>query len=170
MSENNYQDSSSFTASGKPKLPTGINVLTILTLIWCAVELYSNLSNFFGGRKKLDDAITASEKFKDADVPKFAKNFFGPDMIAMLEKAYENRVPMFILGLVATLLCIYGAIQMRQLKKQGYILWLVGELLPILSIIIFIGAGFYANLTGIMLIFPILFIILYTAQRKHLVK
>jgi len=44
------------------KLPTGLNVLTILTFIGAAFELYSSVSNFFNGRKALEEFDKASEK------------------------------------------------------------------------------------------------------------
>jgi hypothetical protein len=149
------------------KLPTGLNVLTILTLVWCAYELYSTVSNFFKGEKALKELIDAREKM-GPEVPGWAKNMVGPDMEAMLGKAIENKVPMVVIGLVAVSLCIYGALEMRKLKKQGYLLWLVGEILPIISAIIFIGGVFFKTFAAFFLIFPAIFIVLYTVQRKHL--
>ena len=57
---------------------------------------------------------------------------------------------------------------MRKLQKNGYYMWLIGELLPIVGTLIFIGIGFFTGTTGFFLIFPLLFIILYTTQLKHL--
>jgi tryptophan-rich sensory protein len=77
-----------------------------------------------------------------------------------------------ILALVGIALCFYGAMQMRNLKKQGYLIYVVGEILPIISFAIFVGFG--GLFGGIAMIFSTLiaavFIILYTLQRKHLVN
>jgi hypothetical protein len=59
---------------------------------------------------------------------------------------------------------------MRKLKKQGYFLWLIGEILPWVAMFIFIGGVFLKTFMVWFLIFPVLFIILYTLQRKHLVN
>jgi hypothetical protein len=150
------------------KLPTGLNVLTILTLIMCAYELYSAFNNFLSGRKAIEKLTEAQEKMGDA--PGWVKKLAGPDVLMMMEKSLENKMPILIMALVAVALSVYGALEMRKLKKQGYILWLIGELLPVISVAIFIGSSFFKTIYVWMLIFPAIFILLYTMQRKHLVK
>ncbi len=92
--------------------------------------------------------------------------------LEMAKKQYDNRLIILILGLVGVGLCFYGAMQMRNLKKQGYLFYVVGELIPIISSVALVGFG---NLfAGIGVIFTTLiaavFIILYTTQRKALVN
>jgi hypothetical protein len=67
-------------------------------------------------------------------------------------------------------LCVFGAIQMRQLKKQGYFLYLIGELLPLVAVFLFMGIGALKGFGAITLVIPLVFIILYTMQRKHLIN
>jgi ribose/xylose/arabinose/galactoside ABC-type transport system permease subunit len=90
----------------------------------------------------------------------------------MIKKTYENRMMILIFALVGVALCFYGAMQMRNLKKQGYLIYVVGEILPIISFAVFIGFG--SLFGGITMIFStliaVVFIILYTLQRKHLVN
>jgi hypothetical protein len=88
----------------------------------------------------------------------------------MLTKNLENKIPMLIIGLVAIALCFYGALQMRKLKKQGFIIYLVGQVLPFLNTALFVGLFMFSGIaflfgTGI----TVLFILLYLTQRKHLV-
>ena len=154
-----------FDENAKPKLPSGINVLTILTFIGCAWELYSNFNNFIGGKKALEEFEKAQEKL--AEAPAWARKFAGPEVHEMMMQSFNNKVPVLIIGLVAVALCVYGALQMRKLKKEGYFLWLVGEILPFIGSAIFIPA-FYGTIFIYFAIFPLLFIILYTLQRKHL--
>jgi hypothetical protein len=160
-------DQIDFNEMDEKKLPTGLNVLTILTFIACAYELYTSIKNFIGGAdalKKLDEA-----QAKMAEAPAWAKQFAGPEMRELLQQSLDNKLPMLIISLVATSLCVYGAIEMRKLKKQGYFLWLIGEILPYISVAIFASA-FFKTFVVYFMIFPIIFIILYTVQRKHLVK
>ena len=152
----------------KPKIPSGINVLTILTFIWCAYECYSAIKNFFGGEKALQQLEEAQTKLESA--PAWAKKMAGPEVMEVVRKGLENKVPILIIGLLATGLCVYGAMEMRKLKKQGYIFWLIGEILPWISMLIFIGPVIFSTFIGYFIIFPILFIILYTVQRKHLIN
>lgn len=149
------------------KLPSGLNVLTILTFIGSAWELYNTVSNFISGRKALVEFEKNQEKL--AEAPAWAKKLAGPDVHDMMVKALDNKIPLFIFGLVGVLLCVYGALQMRKLKKEGYTLWLIGEILPWIGTIIFLPV-FFKTIFAYFMIFPVLFIILYTIQRKHLVK
>lgn len=149
------------------KLPSLLNVLTILTFIGCAIELFFGSLNFIKGRKNLDDLEELQSSGKLDDAPDFMKKMAGPEALENARLAYENRIPLFVIALVGIGLCLYGAIQMRKLQKNGYYMWLIGELLPIVGSIIFIGIGF-AGAMSFMLIFPVLFIILYTTQLKHL--
>lgn len=150
------------------KLPAFLNVLTILTLIWCAVELYQTISNFIGGKKAIEEFEKNADKMDQA--PAWAKSMMGPEMHEVILKSYDNRIPITIVALIAIGLCVYGALEMRKLKKQGYFLWLAGELLPIVSLLIFIGGVFFKTFMVYFLIFPLLFIILYTVNKKHLTK
>ncbi len=167
MTPETTPDVLSFDETVKPKLPTGLNVLTILTFIGCAWELYSNVKNFFGGRKALEEMEKAQEKL--AEAPAWARKLAGPEVQEMMLQSLNNKVPLLIIGLIAVTLCFYGALQMRKLKKEGYILWLVGEILPFIGSAIFIPALFNTMFIYFS-IFPLLFIVLYTLQRKHLTK
>jgi hypothetical protein len=150
------------------KLPTGLNVLTILTFIGCAYELYSNVSNFLKGRKAIEEMEKAQEQM--AAAPSWAKKMMGPDMMEFITKSFENRIPLLIVGLIGTALCVYGALEMRKQKMQGYYLWLAGEILPWIGIILFTGTIIFKTFIVWFLIIPIIFILLYTLQRKHLIN
>lgn len=167
MNQETTPDVLNFEQNSKPKLPTGLNVLTILTFIWCAFELFSNINNFLGSKKSLEDMEKAQEQL--ANAPAWAKKMAGPEVQEMLQQSLNNKVPLLIIGLVAVSLCVYGAIQMRKLKKEGYYIWLVGEVLPFISAAIFTPALF-STIYIYFIIFPLIFIILYTLQRKRLIN
>lgn len=154
-----------FDENVKPKLPTGLNVLTILTFIGSAYQLYTTISSFISGKDELAELEKAGEQLKEG--PAWAKIFTGPEVQEMMAKAIENRIPLFILGLIAIALCVYGAIEMRKLKKQGYTLWLIGEVLPYIGVAIFLPS-FFNTIFASFIIIPAIFILLYTLQRKHL--
>jgi hypothetical protein len=93
----------------------------------------------------------------------------GPDPIGDARAMLDNKLPIFLLALVAIALCLYGAIQMRKWKRSGFTFYLIGELLPLLTGYLFIGSS---TLTGFRFVvgvfFTALFIILYATQLKHL--
>lgn len=165
----NHDDTSmlNFAEGNKPKLPSGLNVLTILTFIGCAFALIGSIWSFITAKSSYEKMIDAQDKMENA--PAWAKSLMSPEMIEMSRKSLENRVPILILGIVGVALCFYGALQMRQLKKQGYIMWLLGEILPLVAAVFFVGFGIFSGFYLLILLFPVAFIILYTTQRKHLV-
>ena len=155
------------------KLPQMLNVLTILTYIGCAFAAIGAVYNYFtisASYKLVESMTSATEGLGGAE----SKTFQGiiNQSAEIVKKQYDNRLMIMLLALVGAVLCFYGAMQMRNLKKQGYMFYVIGELLPILSFAIFVGFG--SLFGGIAMIFgtliAALFIILYTTQRKYLVN
>ncbi|HMC86706.1 MAG TPA: hypothetical protein VKI61_14360 [Chitinophagaceae bacterium] len=164
------QASDFLTATGeKPKIPSGINVLTILTFIGCAIGLLGSVYNFANAKSGLDKMEAAINSPDYENMPAMAKKFMNPEALEIARKSYENRIPITVIGFIGIGLCLYGAIQMRQLKKQGYYMYLAGEILPFIPSVIFLGIGSLTGLTGIIAIcITLLFVILYSAQSKYL--
>lgn len=155
------------------KLPSGLNVLTILTFIGCATwptGLVAYVLQYFGAKKGLDAMEEMINSGKVDELPAFARSFYSPEMLEQSRIAYENRLPIFIIGLVSIALCFYGALQMRKLKKQGYLLYVIGQALPFIASIIFIGFSSVTSTIALVFIGIVaLFVLLYTMQRKYLI-
>ena len=149
------------------KLPSMLNVLTILTFIGSGFGLVGAIIGYFTAPANYQRQLELQDKIQD--MPGFVKNLMGPNPLEAARKQLENRLPIMLLYIVASLLCLYGAIQMRQWKKSGFSIYIIGDLVPFLAAIIFIGA---ATLTGMGVIFSILitivFVILYATQLKYL--
>jgi hypothetical protein len=154
---------------GKPAMPSSLNVLTILTIIGSILGLIMSVYSFITAKKTYETMRETIESGKLDEAPKWAKGMMNPDSLEMYRKMLENKLPILILGLVASALCLYGALEMRKLKKQGYMFWLIGELLPFATTILFIGMTAFSGFGLLAALFPVVFIILYTVNRKHLV-
>jgi hypothetical protein len=80
------------------------------------------------------------------------------------------------IDLLAALVCLFGVILMWKLKKNGFYLYVIGEITPFIGGVATVGltglfsfaGGFMSIIAGLMMIFPILFIILYTLNFKYL--
>lgn len=156
----------------KPKLPTGLNVLTILSLIGCAIQLISSVWGYFSAKKTYDSKDKVLEQMNNPDMPAFAKSMMGKpeDFIAMVTKNFENRLPILLLSLVSVALCFYGIMQMRKLKKQGFLFYTVGELLPFVTMALFVGTFAMSGIAFMVgAAIALLFILMYAANRKHLI-
>jgi uncharacterized membrane protein len=160
-------DSINFSEEEKPTLSSGLNVLTILTFIGSGIALISAFWTYFTVEKSYDTILKAQENM--ANAPAFVKSLMGPEMVENAKKSVDNKLPILILTVVGAALCIYGALEMRKLKKQGFVLWLAGELLPIAGIAIFLGFALFQGFAALFMLIPIAFIILYAVQRKNLV-
>jgi hypothetical protein len=168
---NKTNDSLSANEFETDKLPSGLNVLTILTFIGSAFALLGGMWTFYNAKKTFETKDKIMEQMNSGSMPSWLKSFM-PDMThfeEMVTKSYENRIPILILTLIGAVLCIVGAMQMRKRQKQGYLFYVIGEILPLITSAFFIG---FFTMSGTGAIFGIaltlLFIILYTIQRKHL--
>ena len=157
-------------AMEEKKLPSGLNTLTILTIIGCAVGLIFSVWGFTNAEKRVTDMEKAMASPDFDKMPDFAKKMMTPEALEVTRTAATNKVPILIISLVGVTLCFVAALQMRKQKMQGYYLYLLGEIFPVICIPIFMGMAAYKGFGIIGLIIPVLFVILYTVQRKHLTK
>jgi hypothetical protein len=149
------------------KVPEMLNVLTILTYIGCGLGVLSSLWSYIKATENYNKVLENQSKMENA--PDFAKSLMGPHPLELAQKTLDNRMPILLLTMVSYGLCLYGAMQMRKRKKIGYSVYVIGEILPIAALFIFIGIGLYGGFAlAMILLFPILFIILYSTQLKHL--
>jgi hypothetical protein len=137
------------------KLPEMLNVLTILTFVGCAFAVLSTLFLPFGCK------VLEMEEIVD----KMESN-----EVEILQKSCENITLQIILLLLGAILCIIGALMMRKLNQSGFLIYIIGQIVPILSSTLILGLGMYSDWKQIVgLIFPIVFIILYVTQYKYLI-
>jgi hypothetical protein len=165
MSGTNIPAQDTFLEEPK-KLPDMLNVLTILTFVGSGIGILSSIWSCIRAQDSYDKMVEAQSKLDS--MPDFAKKFMGPEMVEMTRRALENRIPILILSLLSMGLCIYGAIQMRQFKKTGFTVYLIGELLPAVAGAIFIGVSTFGGFALIGYLIYAVFIILYATQLKYL--
>jgi hypothetical protein len=153
---------------GKRELPGMLNVLTILTFIGCALSYITTLYGFFTAGTGMEDLEEAVDKAGDNEMMRK----LAEGSIEMAEKSADNKYILLISGLLFTTLCLIGALQMRKLKKSGYLLYVIGELTPVIISAAIFGFGSLMGNIGLIAgaFFALLFVILYTTQRKYLVN
>jgi len=150
---------------GNP-LPTTINVLTWLTLIWNGILFLYSFYAFAVAPSSYETLVKNQDKLDQ--MPGFLKAMMGDHPLEMARLASENRLPILLISLLAAGLCFYGALYMRKLKKVGFSIYVLGDLVPFASYI-FIGtdtAKGVGFILGICLL--LLFVILYATQLKYM--
>ncbi len=160
-STNQFHDEHIEDFAPAKKLPDMLNVLTILTFIGCVLGLISAVYGFFA-------TCSQVEKLNEMDIS--GGNAMAEFMTAAAESAQkqcEQRVPLLVINIIGIVLCLAGALQMRKLKKIGFFVYSAGELLAPIAITLIIG-GTFGFMSVVGLLIPVLFVILYATQLKHL--
>ena len=171
QSLNQTKDMLNIEDTDMQKLPQMLNVLTILTYIGCAIGAISAIWNYMSSATAYNLYKTMNEN-GTGNTGNAAVDNLMAGATDVMKKSYDNRNLILVFTLVGIALCFYGAMQMRNLKKQGFLFYAIGELLPVLTTAIFIGFGSLlgggAAIIGVL--FAAVFIALYFTQRKFLVN
>jgi preprotein translocase subunit SecG len=153
----------------KPKLTKTLNILTILTIIGSAIFLISVLlmptcTGF--SKKMMAKAAESGQQMSPKDMEKIR------EANAQLEIVEKNMIPYIAINVLGAGLCLFGAVMMRKLKKDGYWLYIAGQVLHWVGNILVLGVAYFTGQmmnTLFMLMITLLFIVLYTTQRKNLI-
>lgn len=156
-----------FPGEYKDPLPTMLNVLTILTFICSAFTFLIAFFIFAIAPFGYENALRTRGQMDQ--MPDFVKQLLGSNQVEAARLQLENRTPILLLTLVSVLLCFFGALQMRKLKKRGLGMYILGDLLPIVNIIFFSSFSALAGV-GVALGYGInlVFVILYATQLKYM--
>ena len=87
---NQTNDVLNFSDEQKPAMPTGINVLTILTIIGSALAFIMGVWQYFRAEKGYRDILKAQENL--AEAPAFLRKMMGPEMVEMARKSMEYKL------------------------------------------------------------------------------
>lgn len=170
MNQDNNEANNLLTAENyeRTKLPGGLNVLTILTFIGCGVfgliTLCTPLINDFM-LEYINKQLASGKDFSARDITSMEEGK------AAIELTQQNLIPLMVVGMIGIILCFVGALWMRKYKKDGFWLYVAGEIAPVIAVAFILGFDQYKSVGNIIgLIVPVVFVILYSFQRKYLTK
>ena len=169
MNQDTSKDLLEYDDGGKAILPSGLNVLTILTFIGCSIFGLLTLCTPLINKFLLGLMDKAASSGQDIPASKLAEMEKGRAALAL---AGQNMIPLMAIGMAGIILCFVGALWMRKFKKDGYWMYVAGELAPLLGTFFIMGTAQYTSVLSIVLGLgiPLLFVVLYTMQRKYLTK
>lgn len=148
------------------KLPGSLGTLTVLTIIACCIFIPLSVVGYFTAESTY---ANAEKMMQTEGMPSVMKYFYNDESLEMYRLMMVNKLPVLIINVVSLGLCLFGAIQMRKLMKQGFYIWLMGEVLPIIGMPIFTGADNAISITSFFgYAVAALFIFLYSRQLKYL--
>jgi hypothetical protein len=155
-----------------PERPQFLTVLCILTWIACGFMFVTTLMNVV-----IQPSPEQIERIREA-------NPAAADQLeeAIEQQGHSGQIANTSITLAALLVSAFGAYGMWKLRKRGFLLYICGELLPYLGLLI-VGTGslaasasmtgmteeaFVAMAIGIMVVFDLIFILLYASNLKHM--
>jgi hypothetical protein len=173
----NLTPMSETTTAGAPKRPTFLTVLCILSFIGCAWYAFSGITGYFTLKAMAPASASVSEEMNTAmDEALAGENMSDAEreMAGALGDALGGLTDFGAMAnssLAQGLLCLLivaGVWMMWNLKKTGFYIYTVGQLAYVIVPFVLVG-GMAGGLMGIIgAIFPVLFIILYALNLKHM--
>ncbi len=154
----------------KKSLPETLKVLCILSFIGIGLfNFVSGIYNYATIDKKVIEMEAQIQKVEDSG-NSMAISILQDAQNAVI-CAQQNKTSALIVSLISGLLCLAGVLMMWNLKKNGFFLYTIGELSPIIYtfLVIGVGKGTFGILTSAFtIIIPLVFVILYSVQLKHM--
>ncbi len=146
--------------------PSFLTVLCILTFVGVGFSIISSVFGLFtmsmleGVMTDLNDSIGEGDDFSQS-----------------LGNGYRWTKITYLLSIAGSILCLAGALFMWKLRKIGYFIYVVGQIIPLTGTVLSIGStfnGMFANfgVASILwsMIFPVGFIIMYGLHLKYMKK
>jgi pheromone shutdown protein TraB len=142
--------------------PTFLTVLCILSFIGVGLVVISNLVALIGGgvskaiMESSEEVMQAMEAVEEV-----------PVVGESVSKIVSSASTIAAINIIAALVVLVGVFMMWSLKKTGYYIYIVGEIAPVIALIVLGGllGGFMAIFSSFI---AILFIILYGLNVKHM--
>jgi hypothetical protein len=151
------------------QLPIGLNILTVLSFIGNPLKLIFGIIGFFTACKYLE-SLDKMDELRDTGFGKYIPEIGAKEM-RIFELNCQHRVTVLIVTIFSVVLCIVGAILLRQRKQLGLFMFGIGALLyPVVKLTLGIMDTSSIKTIVMSFGFPIIFIILYATQWKYLKK
>lgn len=161
--EINLLDEEITSNTGVSQMPVFLKVLCILTFVGAGITILSSLFSIFTMGQLEQSMKLMDDAFSDAQL--------GVDF----GNSYRWTKISYFLNLFGSLMCLAGALFMWRLKKFGFYIYIVGQILPLIGSFMTINSmlkgvlasfGMIAMIFGML--FPIAFIIMYGLNLKHM--
>lgn len=149
------------------KIPVFLKVLCILTFVGAGMGILGSVYNILMN----DFTIRSLEMQQNNPFGVFA------DYGQYIETLKKWGVVAGCLNLLASALCLVGALMMWKLKKTGFFIYVAGQIIPFVVLYGLMGgapamggpfAGFAMLGQVLGIIFPLAFVVMYSVNFKHL--
>jgi len=152
--------------------PTFLTVLCVLTFIGSGFALLSGIYNYAMAPMAAEMTEEALQKAEDQlayqEMNEGTANLLEQTFSASLEMV-EHASTLALISVLGALLSLTGAFLMFKLKRNGYYVYTVAQLMLIIAPISLVGFNFVTGASALITgFFALLFIVLYGVNLKHL--
>ena len=148
--------------------PTFLTILCILSFIGIGLGFLSNLFSLATAPSE-EMIIMQQEQLESLGDDLAEESGLGSwftDILFSAGDMLEHTKTLALVGLVALLICLFGVLEMWKLRKRGYFIYSIGNLIsPIATISL---GGWLSGIGISYFVFPVLFIVLYGLNLKHM--
>ncbi|MCX7861577.1 MAG: hypothetical protein N2449_01115 [Bacteroidales bacterium] len=158
------------------KRPVFLTVLGILSFIGVAWQIIGGIMTMGAGA--VTSAVTSAGQSYAEGLSSMEgmENVEGMDQamsslneaVDAANKLAQNATLLGIINIVAALICLLGVIWMWKLMKKGFYVYVIGELAAPVATIILVGFGLGGMMATLGFIIPVIMIILYALNLKHM--
>jgi|YNPMSStandDraft_1061717.scaffolds.fasta_scaffold00925_14 hypothetical protein len=158
------------------KRPVFITVLAILSFIGVGWQIISGFltmaagavtSAVTGAGKSFAERLESMEGMEGVEEMDQAMSGLS-EAVSAADRLAQNATTLGIINIVAALVCLLGVIWMWNLKKKGFYVYVVGELTAPIATLLLVGFGIGGMMATLGFIIPIVMIILYAVNLKHM--
>lgn len=158
------------------KRPAFITVLGILSFIGVGWQIISGIITMGAGAVASSVTNAGSSYAEDLSNVEGMENVEGmnqamsglSEAVEAANRLAQNATLLGIINIVAALVCLLGVIWMWKLMKKGFYVYVIGELAAPIATLVLVGFGLGGFMATLGFIFPIIFIILYGINLKHM--
>lgn len=143
-------------------IPRSVVVLGSLGFIGSAIQLIYAIFKIFEGsfRSYLDDS--SIQLMKETDELMHVTEF------EHVNKLSDNAISIGIINIISVMFCIVGIIWMWKLRKKGFYVYIIGELIPHLGFILLMGLTYFGLWDAIYLGVSIFLILLWSLNLRYM--
>lgn len=147
------------------KLPSFLNVLTILTFVGSGLTILGALYNLVTVEQQKETIAMMKSQMGGNQL--FGAIFNG-DMIQVLEITLENNLLLNGTSIIVGAMCILGAVLMRKFMKNGLYLYFVASIASIIIPTIVFGMGLMGGMMMFGHLFTVAFMVMYVVNFRYL--
>jgi hypothetical protein len=157
------------TSPGAPARPTFLTVLCILSFIGCGIGLVSGIMGYFSNKALASTGLQEAMADMGGEMEEASAEMGeAMDLLGGMGLDFAKLATSSLIVGLLNIVVLIGVLMMWKLKKTGFYVYTLGQVASIATPFIVVGSLAGGMMATLGAIFPIIFIILYGLNLKHM--